>query len=169
MGTFGVSRKFWITPNIKDRLDVIAQEEIMANPNLTQTQKEQLVKSRIGQGAFRDGLLAKWKRCCMTGCEIRPILRASHIKPWRHSNNGERLDVFNGLLLSPNMDALFDGGLISFSDNGEILYGPEITNEDLIALGCKPNLTIKFTERHAPYLEHHRNDVFGPRTKAAKG
>ncbi len=67
------------------------------------------------------------------------------------------------------MDALFDGGLISFSDNGEILYGPGITNEDLIALGCKPNLTIKFTERHAPYLEHHRNDVFGPRAKAAKG
>lgn len=140
----------------------------MADPNLTQTEKEQLVKARIGQGDFRDRLFDKWKRCCMTGCTIRPILRASHIKPWRHSTNEERLDVFNGLLLSANMDALFDRGLIAFSDNGHIIRGLEISAQDLVALGCKSDLTIKFTKRHTPYLEHHRNEVFGPRMKAAK-
>jgi putative restriction endonuclease len=168
-GTFGVARKFWITPDIRDRLDLIAEDEVMADPGLTQTEKEQIVKSRVGQGAFRYGLFAQWKRCCMTGCEIGPILRASHIKPWRHSSNEERLDVFNGLLLSPNMDALFDRGFISFSNKGELLAGPEISAEHLVALGCKPDLRIKFTRRHEPYLEHHRNRVFGPRTqKAAK-
>jgi hypothetical protein len=164
-GTFGVVRKYWITPEIRNRLDLISEDEVMADPSLTQTEKEQIVKSRIGQGAFRDRLFAKWKRCCMTGCEIHPILRASHIKPWRQSNNDERLDVFNGLLLSPNMDALFDRGFISFSDDGKILHGPEIGIEDLVALGCKPELKIKFSPLHMPYLKHHRSEIFGPRTQ----
>ena len=139
----------------------------MANGGLTQTEKMQIIKARIGQGIFRVGLLAKWKRCCMTGCEIEPVLRASHIKPWQHSNNKERLDVFNGLLLSANMDALFDRGLISFSDDGAVLCGTGISERDLVALGCKPDLKIKFSSSHAPYLGHHRNEIFGARNKKA--
>jgi hypothetical protein len=129
-----------------------------------------VIKMSTPQGKPKSlpGLFAKWKRCGLTGCAIRPILRASHIKPWRHSTNEERLDVFNGLLLSPNMDALFDLGLITFFDNGHVLRGPEISAEDLFALGCKPDLTVKFTKRHAPFLEYHRDKVFGPRMKAAK-
>ena len=89
-GTFGVVRKFWVMPEIADRLDRIAEEEVIADPTISQTEKLQLVKSRIAQGAFRDNLITKWKRCCMSGCEITPILRASHIKPWCTSDNQER-------------------------------------------------------------------------------
>ena len=43
------------------------------------------------------------------------LLRAFHIWSWALCDTDEqRLDVFNGLLLSPNLDALFDGGWLTF-------------------------------------------------------
>nr|WP_249120162.1 HNH endonuclease [Plastoroseomonas hellenica] len=159
-GAFGVQRKYWVTPEISERLDQLAEAEVLADPAIPQTEKERLVKSRIGQGIFRDSLIAKWTCCCMSGCDITTILRASHIKPWRDSDNQERLDVFNGLLLSPNMDALFDMGLVSFKDDGTLLISSRIAREELTALGCKPDLRLKFENRHAKYLRFHRSTIF---------
>ncbi len=159
-GAFGVPRKFWIVPQIADRLDQIAKAEVTSNPTISETEKEQLAKARIGQGAFRDNLIAKWKRCCMSGCEITSILRASHIKPWHVSNNQERLDVYNGLLLSPNMDALFDKGYVSFENDGTLLISHNIKREDLIMLGWKLDLNVKFEAQHAKYLQYHRSAIF---------
>lgn len=156
-GTFGVARKYWLTADIRDRLDLLAKEKIVEDLTLTATQKEQLIQARIGQGAFRDALLDHWQsRCCVTDCAIRPVLRASHIKPWRASSNSERLDRFNGLLLVANVDALFDRFLISFSDTGEMMIGPDIDRNDLIALGCDPDRHIAVSAGHSQYLEWHR-------------
>ena len=44
--------------------------------------------------------------------------RAIH---WSESSNAERLYVFNGLLPSPSLDALFDKGYVSFDEGGRIL------------------------------------------------
>jgi len=156
-GTFGVARKYWLTADMRDRLDLLAEQKVIEDPTLTATQKEQLIQARIGQGIFRDALLDHWhSRCCVTECAIRPVLRASHIKPWRASSNSERLDRFNGLLLVANVDALFDRFLISFSDKGEMLIGPDIDRHDLIALGCDPDRRIAMSVGHSPYLEWHR-------------
>ncbi len=156
-GTFGVARKYWLTADMRERLDLLAEQKVVEDPTLTATQKEQLIQARIGQGAFRDALLDHWQsRCCVTDCAIRPVLRASHIKPWRASSNSERLDRFNGLLLVANVDALFDRFLISFSDTGEMLIGSGIDRDDLIALGCDPDRRIAVTAGHSPYLEWHR-------------
>ena len=84
------------------------------------TERDALIRSRIGQGRFRYDLLEMWEgRCCITGLDIDALLRASHIKPWRDSNNAERLDPYNGLLLSPGYDAAFDKGLITLRLMGE--------------------------------------------------
>jgi hypothetical protein len=156
-GTFGVARKYWLTADMRDRLDLLAEQKVVEDPTLTVTQKEQLIQARIGQGAFRDALLDHWhSRCCVTDCTIGPVLRASHIKPWRASSNIERLDRFNGLLLVANVDALFDRFLISFSDTGEMLLGPGIDRDDLIALGCNPDRRIAVSAGHSTYLKWHR-------------
>jgi hypothetical protein len=156
-GTFGVARKYWVPSEIRDRLDLLAEQQVINDPELTATQKDQLIKARVGQGAFREALLDQWKaRCCVTNCAIRPVLRASHIKPWRVASNAERLDRFNGLLLVANIDALFDRFLISFSDAGEMLVGPDISRDDLLALGCDPDRRIGVCAQHAPYLSWHR-------------
>ena len=119
--SFGVTRKYWVTSESIDILESNAMAEIARDPYITETEKQQLVKARIGQGLFRKQLLSYWSKCCLTGCGIQGVLRASHIKPWRDCSNSERLDVYNGLLLSPNMDTLFDKGLISFEDRKSVV------------------------------------------------
>jgi hypothetical protein len=77
---------------------------------LSETERVSLVKSRMGQGMFRYELMRLWQGCSVTGVALFPILKASHVKPWRLCSNRERLDPYNGLLLTPTLDSLFDLG-----------------------------------------------------------
>lgn len=159
-----IKRKYWITPYIRDRLVLLAEDVVIRSPDLSATEKEQIIKARVGQGAFRDALFTLWEgRCCVTGCTVGPVLRASHIKPWRVSTNAERLDSYNGLLLAANIDVLFDRGLISFSDEGEILRSRELSGDALASLGCNSVTRAKLGPRHARYLAYHRAEIFGRR------
>jgi hypothetical protein len=62
----------------------------------------------------------------VTGLKSDKFLIASHIKPWKNSDNAERVDGNNGLFLSPHVDKLFDNGFISFSRAGEMLVSPQL-------------------------------------------
>jgi hypothetical protein len=130
---------------------------ILETPILEETVKERLQFTRIGQERFRKTLIMYWKGCCaVTGCQETRILRASHIKPWRVCNNFERLDVFNGLLLLPNLDAAFDQGLITFDRQGKIMISPSFRKNAGI-MGITENMKIQLDERHQPYLAYHRD------------
>lgn len=159
-GTFGVERKYWVTAEVSELLENNAENEIAQNHRLTETEKHQLIKARIGQGAFRESLIAMWGKCCVTGCNYVSILRASHIKPWMDSTNAERLDKFNGLLLSPNLDALFDKGLISFTDSGDVLISKSLSADVRKALGCSNDAKVRLKPEHAKYMTWHREKVF---------
>ena len=94
----------------------------ITNPHLKsdKTERQGLVISRVGQGYYRQELIKKFNcRCTVTSIDSEEILIASRIVPWRLSTDEERLDVENGILLSPLYDALFDKHLISFNDDGE--------------------------------------------------
>ena len=79
------------------------------------TERRGLVTSRVGQGWYRQEILKKWgNKCSITGCSLTEILISSHIKGWSECNEDERLDVDNGILLTPHIDSLFDNHLISF-------------------------------------------------------
>jgi len=91
------------------------------------------------------------------------FLIASHIKPWRSSNNSERLDGENGLLLSPNIDAMFDHGFISFDDDGTLLVSAVLDKQVLEQTGVPIDETVnagRFTEGKKSYLAYHRRAVF---------
>jgi predicted restriction endonuclease len=94
--------------------------------NLSSSEREAVVKARIGQGIFRDRLIAYWSTCAVTGCMEESLLRASHIKPWAKASLPERLSLYNGLLLSPALDACFDSGYVSFDDEGKILISERL-------------------------------------------
>jgi hypothetical protein len=128
------------------------------------TEKERLQAARIGQGDFRNALVTAWDgKCPLAGVDHLPLLRASHIKPWRHSTNAERLDPFNGLLLAVHIDALFDRGLISFEDNGALLISHTLNQDNLDRLRIVRGAMISgLEERHATYLAFHRNHCFVP-------
>lgn len=131
--------------------------------NLPATERQSIVLSRVGQGIFRKQLVEYWKGCAVTGADCVPLLRASHIKPWRDSTNGERLDVFNGLLLSPNIDAAFDAGYITFERNGKILLSEEMSGSPAFQLHINAKMKINaklIRDEHRAYLEHHCNKIF---------
>ena len=130
--------------------------------SLTDTERETIVKARKGQGPFRERLIKYWTSCAVTGCQKHTLLIASHIKPWSKSDNtAERLDLYNGLLLSPNLDACFDSGFISFDDSGKILLSNELNEKDMHDLGINKDMKLSRIEpEHHKYLAYHRQNIF---------
>ena len=124
------------------------------------TEIETLIKARLGQGSFRKNVLKLHPRCALTDLDVQSLLIASHIKPWSKCNNEERLDPFNGLMLAPNIDALFDSGLITFETDGTIKISPKIDPENQERLGIFPDMKLKIRPKSKKYFEYHRNHVF---------
>jgi hypothetical protein len=118
-----------------------------------------LINARLGQGGYRQRMLKLWEgRCSVTGCAEAAVLIASHAIPWIESSNTERLDEFNGLLLTASLDRLFDQGLISFSDDGEMLRKASLCDADLACLGIGTAAKLRHVlPRHHPYLAAHRS------------
>lgn len=129
--------------------------------NVSQTEKEMVMKIRTAQGAFRTKLLNIGTKCAICSvCEPR-LLVASHIKPWRDCNNHERIDVNNGLLLCPNHDALFDSGFITFDNDGCIMISNEINPSTIGAMNIHTDLSIKILNSEMKkYLKWHRENIF---------
>jgi len=137
-------------------------DAIDASPDISITEKRQLIASRVGQGLFRKRALLQGAVCRVTGVSEKRFLRASHIKPWRDSNNFERLDGSNGLMLSPHIDVLFDQDLLTFSNSGEILVSKNLDQEVLSRWSIsKPAIQVEFTPLQAVYLEAHRERTGG--------
>jgi predicted restriction endonuclease len=121
------------------------------------------VKVRIGQDLYRGNLDTYWKGCCaVSGLSVRQALRASHAKPWALcSTDAERLSVFNGFLLSANLDALFDKGLISFDDAGRAMVSKEVEPTQWKVLGLDSSTQLRWiADRHKPFLDWHRKNLF---------
>lgn len=124
------------------------------------TEAERLAIQRVGQDIFRDGLMAYWGgRCPLTGITEPALLRASHIKPWaRCESDAERLDVYNGLLLSALWDAAFDAGLVTFEDDGTPRFAVGLSAEARAAL--RWSTPLRLTAQHRAQLAWHRENVF---------
>lgn len=129
--------------------------------NLIETERQSVIKARIGQGTFRQQLLEMWEGCAVTNVILPNVLRASHIKPWRFSTNAERLDPYNGLLLLPQYDQLFDKGLITFDEAGRLIRSPAIQDIEPAKLGIDINDRLRSrSNQHQTFLEFHRAEVF---------
>lgn len=127
------------------------------------TEVKRLVKQRIGQNTFRKALLQYWGgACAITGIKLSEVLRASHSKPWADCyNDQERLNVFNGFILTANLDALFDRGLITFNDNGLLICSHLLTEIQQRTLQLHSNLHLRWiTPQHLRFLHWHHSKVF---------
>lgn len=119
------------------------------------------IETRLGQGLYRKKLIEIWGKCAVTQLRRADLLLASHIKPWRDSNDRERVDPFNGLLLNPQLDKLFDKGYITFTDDGEIVIADLITNDELLVIGVQRTMRLyKVEPKTLIYLAYHRKSVF---------
>lgn len=145
----------WALPNELERRFQAALAAVPA------TEREATVRQRIGQSLFREGLMSLWDgRCAVTGLEVPALLRASHAKPWADSNDAERMDVYNGLLLAAHWDAAFDAGLVSFDVGGRPLWSPRLPlgGVEMLRQGRQPSVLL--TPRHLAYMAWHRDRVW---------
>ena len=138
--------------SIKDYFD-----SIYNNIEYKQTEKTSEQKIRTTQGIFRKKLLNRWNnKCAVSGIQNNNLLIASHIIPWSESNDFQRMDVNNGLLLASHFDNLFDKYLISFDQDGKILISDDISKSDLIKLGINGDEKIdNLTDENKKYLLEH--------------
>lgn len=156
-----VRRAFQLSRALPDEPLQIFLQKSAAMPKTTEA--ERLVVQRVGQDVFRSGLIDYWEgRCPLTGLTVVELLRASHIKPWADcTTDAERLDVFNGLLLAPHLDAAFDRGFITINDAGGVVVAPCLDTAAGAALGLGTILhPINLTDAHRTYLNWHRTQVF---------
>ena len=136
--------------------------ELKKDPRITPTEKEALVMARRGQGKFRQQVSKVEKWCRITHVEKSEHLRASHCKPWRDSDNEERLNGENGLLLTPTIDHLFDRGFIGFESNGDLLISPVAHRPSLEKMGIDTVRRVNvgsFSSGQKEFLEFHRERV----------
>ena len=147
---------------IEISIDSVIINEINESPLIQETEKDQLIKSRIGQGIFRSQLIEECKFCPITGIDDSRILVASHIKPWRISTNRERLYVKNGLLFTPTFDKLFDFGFITFTNEKRIIISPWISQENIDKLRITNNQEFPLLpiEGREDFLNYHRTIIF---------
>ncbi|MCI0536244.1 MAG: HNH endonuclease [Verrucomicrobiales bacterium] len=136
---------------------------ISEDQQLRDTEKQALIKARRGQGLFRHKVGQLERFCRVTRVDRPEHLIASHIKPWRESDNRERLFEGNGLLLTPTIDHLFDRGFISFENTGELLVSPIAHTESMNKMGIITDQVVNvggFAEPQRGFLEFHRSSVF---------
>ena len=146
--------------SLKSDIDELEECLVSETNSAKRTEIETLIKARQGQGSFRQKLLKLYPSCPLTGLDIEPLLIASHIKPWSVCDDNERLCRFNGLMLAPNIDRLFDNGLITFDTDGTIKISPTIDSENQKRLGISPDMKLKIRPESEKYFEYHRNHVF---------
>ena len=134
-----------------------------------ETERETLVKARVGQGNFRKNVTQLWGNgdcCALTLINIRELLIASHIKPWsKCGNNEERLDGANGILLCSHIDKLFDSHLLTFENRGSrfiVKLSPKLDKGLMTQLGiesgqelCSNSLSPQSFTQIASYLLDH--------------
>lgn len=138
------------------------EQKIRLDKTIPETQRLAIVRSRIGQGLFKDRVRKIETRCRLTGVDNQTHLIASHCKPWRNASDEERLNGENGLLLTPSIDHLFDRGFIGFDNNGELIVSPAAHRPSLQKMGIETEQVVNvgsFSQGQRAFLEFHRESV----------
>ena len=137
--------------------DIISKERKTNYKKPNETERTGLIVSRVGQGYYRQQIIEKWNGTCpVTKSNMKNILISSHIVPWSESNDDERLDVENGILLSPNIDSLFDKYFISFNDDGSMLISKKLDIFNRESLNINEDIKIPISDGMKKYLKRHR-------------
>lgn len=136
--------------------------EVRSDERKTGSDIPSVVLRRVGQALFRNDVVEHWSGCCAVHGVMPPsLLVASHITPWVQSGPDEKVSRDNGLSLSVPLDSLFDRGLISFADDGQMLISDLVTEAIKVAFGIGvSSLRIhspeKITEKMKEHLACHR-------------
>ncbi len=143
-----------------DRIDTFVEAVV---GELEKKKQQEISKAREGQGKYRDQLLEQCRFCPFTMISDERLLIASHIKPWAASDDNEKTDPFNGYILSPMFDKLFDRGFITLTEERNVILSEFISPFTWKQIGLKNNTFIQalpMDDKRIHYLEFHHQSVF---------
>lgn len=151
--------------NIQNGPLVFKYGQKIGSPQKTsESTKNEVKKSlaRDGQGKYRERLLDQCPYCPITMLNDERLLIASHIKPWAVCSDSEKIDPYNGFMLSPLYDKLFDRGFITFTDDKMMIISDWLSpaNKKRLGLTEKYIQLLPMDEKRKKYLEFHREHVF---------
>jgi putative restriction endonuclease len=110
---------------VNDRLSH-PQSQGMAEER-TRYGEPQLIRPRLGQGAFRVLVTDTYnRRCAITRERTLPALEAAHIRPY---GEGGEHEARNGLLLRRDIHSLFDAGYVTVTPDLHFEVSPKIKEE----------------------------------------
>ncbi len=141
---------------------IIEKEQEQIEENIIDNiEKKQIYRARVGQGEYRKNLLGQCPFCPITLISEDRLLIASHIKPWIASNDFEKTDPYNGFMLTPTFDRLFDRGFLSFTNDKKTILSPFLSNMTYSKIGISDNKIIPHLpiDGREEYMEYHRNQV----------
>ena len=129
---------------------------------IIETERPYITDMRIGQAKLRAELIDKYGKCHITKIGNHKFLKASHIRPWKDSNDDQKLDIDNVLLLEARWDNLFNYGLITFDRDGKIEFSSQISKEERKILQDELSKfdSIPMNEKREEYLKFHRDKIF---------
>ena len=133
--------------------------------------RERATTTRVGQYFFRMAVLSAYNnKCCITGISDSRLLIASHIKPWRISDDkNEKTNPRNGLCLNPLHDKAFDKGLITISSKdyrirvSKAMKDVVMDQETYYWFMESEGKQISLPEKFLPgtlFLEYHNDNIF---------
>jgi putative restriction endonuclease len=158
-----------IAPNFDDPESLVEESKIQHRNDIGETQRLALVMARRGQGVFRSNVRLVEHNCRVTGVAESGHLIASHIKPWSKSDDSEKLDGHNGLLLAPHIDHLFDKGFISFTNQGVLLASRHLSDDISNKWHLDRNQHVgSFSIEQSRYLEFHRDEIYERKFQISK-
>jgi putative restriction endonuclease len=152
----------------KIALEVKYADNLQGIEHLKGEYKLREVKTRINQNVFRQIVIANYdSKCAITGIDIPDLLIASHIIPWS-KNEKERLNPENGICFSSLYDCAYDKGLISITENFEIILSNDLKKKHKFAYhtryfasiaGSKIILPKKYYPKKE-FLQFHLDVIF---------
>ncbi len=120
--------------------------------------KEYYSRNPTWQKFFKNKLKKIWNgKCALTQIDNIKLLIAAHIKPFSQCTPIEAFDKYNGLLLCPNIDLVFELGLISFDDLGNILISSKLEEDNIKKMQIDRALKINLRQESLKYITWHRN------------
>lgn len=137
--------------------------EVTPKSNKDEKRETESRYARVGQGKYREGLLEQCPFCPFTRIADDRLLIASHIKPWAASNDIEKVDPYNGYILSPMFDKLFDQGYITFTKDKHVILSNALSSYTWKLISIKNDEYLEFLpmdEKRVEYLKFHHEAVF---------
>jgi putative restriction endonuclease len=131
-------------------------------------EREAVIKVRLNQNFFRQMVLANYRnRCSICSMPELDLLVASHIIPWSE-NIALRMNPRNGICMCVLHDKAFDRGLITISDDYELILSrilKRLSKETAILNGfiLYDRAKIRLPDKFIPdtkFTEFHRTNIF---------